>query len=145
MLVAQLCLALCDLMDFSMDFSRQEYWSGLPFSSPGDLPNPGIKSRSPALQADCLPSEPTGMPLKRVWENIILEAGKLGRRQREKEKSTVVGTQRTEAQKTLNKNAEPWASLSFFPKMSNLDSISESYDVNIFFLPLSCRSFHVLF
>ena len=40
----------------SMGFSRQEYWSGLPFPSPGDLPNPGIKPRSPALQADALPS-----------------------------------------------------------------------------------------
>ena len=36
----------------SMDFSRKEYWSGLPFPSPGDLPNPGIELRSPALQAD---------------------------------------------------------------------------------------------
>ena len=44
----------------SMEFSRQEYWSGLPFPSPGDLPNPGIKPRSPALQADDLPSEPPG-------------------------------------------------------------------------------------
>ena len=35
-----------------MEFSRQEYWSGLPFSSPGDLPDPGIKPRSPTLQAD---------------------------------------------------------------------------------------------
>ena len=41
----------------SMEFSRQEYWSGLPFPSPGDLPNPGIEPRS-ALQADTLPSEP---------------------------------------------------------------------------------------
>ena len=41
----------------SMGFSRQEYWSGLPFPSPGDLPNPGIKSWSPTLQADSLPSE----------------------------------------------------------------------------------------
>ena len=41
----------------SMGFSRQEYWSGLPFPSPGDLPDPGIKPRSPALQADALPSE----------------------------------------------------------------------------------------
>ena len=41
----------------SMGFSRQEYWTGLPFPSPGDLPNPGIESRSPALQADALPSE----------------------------------------------------------------------------------------
>jgi len=42
----------------SMGFSRQEYWSGLPFPSPGDLPDPGIKPRSPALQADTLTSEP---------------------------------------------------------------------------------------
>ena len=40
-----------------MGFSRQEYWSGLPFPSPGDLPNPGIESRSNALQADSLPTE----------------------------------------------------------------------------------------
>ena len=41
----------------SMGFSRQEYWSGLPFPSPKDLPNPGIEPRSPALQADSLPFE----------------------------------------------------------------------------------------
>ena len=41
-----------------MGFSRQEYWSGLPFPSPGDLPNPGLEPRSPALQADSFPSEP---------------------------------------------------------------------------------------
>ena len=46
----------------SMEFSRQEYWSGLPFPSPGDLPNPGIEPRSPALQADTLLSEPPGKP-----------------------------------------------------------------------------------
>ena len=46
----------------SMGFSRQEYWSGLPFPSPGDLPNPGIEPRSPALQADALSSEPPGKP-----------------------------------------------------------------------------------
>ena len=46
----------------SMGFSRQEYWSGLPFPSPGDLPDPGIKGGSPALQADALPSEPPGKP-----------------------------------------------------------------------------------
>ena len=43
-----------------MGFSRQEYWSGLPFPSPGDLPDPGIEPRSPALWADTLPSEPPG-------------------------------------------------------------------------------------
>jgi len=42
----------------SIEFSRQEYWSGLPFPSPGDLPDPGIKPGSPALQADSLQSEP---------------------------------------------------------------------------------------
>ena len=46
----------------SMEFSRQEYWSGLPFPSPGDLPHPGIKPRSPALQADALLSEPPNHP-----------------------------------------------------------------------------------
>ena len=44
----------------STGFSRQEYWSGLPFPSPGDLPDPGIEPGSPALQADALPSEPPG-------------------------------------------------------------------------------------
>ena len=44
----------------SMGFSRQEYWSGLPFPSPGALPDPGIESRSPALQTDSLPTELQG-------------------------------------------------------------------------------------
>ena len=51
----------------SMGFSRQEYWSGLPFPSPGDLPNPGIKPGSPALRADALPSEPPGKPSYVLW------------------------------------------------------------------------------
>ena len=46
----------------SMEFSRQGYWSGLPFPSPGDLPNPGIKLRYPAPKAGYLPSEPPGKP-----------------------------------------------------------------------------------
>ena len=46
-----------------MGFSRQEYWSGLPFPSPGDLPNPGIEPGSPALQTDALLSEPPGKPI----------------------------------------------------------------------------------
>ena len=47
----------------SMEFSRQEYWSGLPFPSPGNLPHPGIEAGSPTLQADALPSNPPGKPL----------------------------------------------------------------------------------
>ena len=57
-----------------MEFSRQEYWSGLPFPSPGDLPNPGIEPGSPALQADALPSEPPGKPSSLITQLI----GKLG-------------------------------------------------------------------
>ena len=47
----------------SMELSRQEYWNGLPFSSPGDLSDPGIEPGSPTLQVDTLPSEPPGNPL----------------------------------------------------------------------------------
>ena len=46
----------------SVEFSKQEYWSGLPFSSPGDFSDPGIELRSLALQADSLPPEPPGKP-----------------------------------------------------------------------------------
>ena len=46
----------------SMGFSRREYWSGLPFPSPGDLPDPGVEPGSPELLADSLPSEPLGKP-----------------------------------------------------------------------------------
>ena len=45
-----------------MGFSRQENWSGLPCPPPGNFPNPGIEARSPAMQADSLPSEPPGKP-----------------------------------------------------------------------------------
>ena len=53
-----------------MGFSRQEHWSGLPFPSPGDLPDPGIEPRSLALQADSLPSQPPGKPLKDYWKAL---------------------------------------------------------------------------
>jgi len=53
------------LAPLSMEFSRQEYWSGLPHPSPGYLPNPGIKPGSSALHEDSLPSEPPGMPLNK--------------------------------------------------------------------------------
>ena len=53
----------------SMGFSRQEYWSELTFSSPGDLPDPGIESGSPALQADSLPYEPPRKILGRLLNN----------------------------------------------------------------------------
>ena len=56
-----------------MGFSSQEYWSGLPFPSPGDLPDPGIEPGSPAFQADALTSEPPGKPRAcQVLGQIIL-------------------------------------------------------------------------
>ena len=55
-----------------MEFPRQEYWNGLPFPSPGDLPNPGMEPESPALQADSLPSEPSGEAL--VVRNLSVNA-----------------------------------------------------------------------
>ena len=65
--VTQSCPTLCDPM--SMGFSRQEYWRGLPFPFPEDLPNTGIKLTSPALQADSLLSEPPGKPHGGVWRS----------------------------------------------------------------------------
>ena len=55
-----------------MEFSRQEYWSGLPFPSPGDLPNPGIEPRSPALLVDSFPTEPQGKPKNTGVSNLSL-------------------------------------------------------------------------
>ena len=77
MLVAQSCLTLCNPLDYSpkaplfMGFSRQEYWSGSQFSSAGNLPNSGIKSRCPALQAESLPSETQGKTLKQLSQPLL--------------------------------------------------------------------------
>ena len=54
-----------------MEFSRPEYWSGEPFPSPGDLPNPEIELRSPALQADSLPAQPQGKPVTNKGEPFL--------------------------------------------------------------------------
>ena len=56
-----------------MKFSRQEYWSGLPFPSPGDLPNPGTKAGSPSLQADYLFSELQGKPILKILANYMID------------------------------------------------------------------------
>ena len=70
----RLFVALCTVAlqaPLSRGFSRQEYWSGLPCPSPGDLLNPGIKPGSSALQADSLPSEPPGQPPDLYIEALI--------------------------------------------------------------------------
>ena len=77
MKVVQSCPTLCNPMDCIV-FSRQEYWNGQPFPSPGDLPNPGIEPRSPTLQADSLPAEPQEKPYGLrfpiiIKENVCLE------------------------------------------------------------------------
>ena len=75
-LVTLSCLTLCDprtvarQAPLSMGFSRQEYWSELPFPSPGDLPDPGIQPGSPELQADSLPPEPPGKPTTSIYCNL---------------------------------------------------------------------------
>ena len=76
--VTQSCPTLCDPWTVvgqtppPMVFSSQEYWSGLPFPSPGDLPDPGIEPGSPALQADSLPSEPPGNPWFYLNHQVIV-------------------------------------------------------------------------
>ena len=78
MLVTQSCLTLCDPMNcnppdpLSMEFSKQEYWSGSSFPSPEDLPYPGIEPMSPALQANSLPSELPGLSMAYSMYNTYI-------------------------------------------------------------------------
>ena len=82
LLVAQSCLSLCNPRTVahqapqSMEFFRQEYWSGLPSLPPGDLLDPGIEPMSPALQADSLPSEPSEKPWGKRDAKISEKKGK---------------------------------------------------------------------
>ena len=61
-----------------MEFSRQEYWSGLPFPSPGDIPDPGIKFGSSTLQTEALPSELPGKPMRVQAEPVLGKGGGTG-------------------------------------------------------------------
>ena len=76
---AKSCLTLCDPMDYiahqtslSMGFSRQEYWSGFPFPSPGDLPDPGIEPMFHALAGEFFTIEPTGNPSLGLLDSKIM-------------------------------------------------------------------------
>ena len=83
-LATLLCPAFCISIDCNpwWDSPRQAYWSGLPFPSPGDLPDTGIKPRSPALQADSLLSEPLGYKYNDRMSNLTaitsIESSNLG-------------------------------------------------------------------
>ena len=76
-LVTELCPTLATpwtvacQVPLSMGFSRQEYWSGLPFPSPGDLPDPGIETRCPALQAESLLTELRGKPKLAILHKVV--------------------------------------------------------------------------
>ena len=70
---------VADQAPLSMGFSRQEYWSGLPFPSPGDLPDLGIEPGSPTLQADALSSKPPGKPQECIRLLYMVFAGCLVR------------------------------------------------------------------
>ena len=90
----------------SMGFSRQEYWSGLPFPSPGDLPNPGIKPESPVLQADALSSEPPGKLVHKPRLKILPVAMKI--------KDPATKSQHNQINKLiLKKKKEYWSGLPF--------------------------------
>ena len=84
---AQSCLTLCDPMAcnllgaFVHGILQQEYWSGLPFISPGDLPNPEIEPRSPTLQADSSPAEPPGKFTRCVTYAVVCFIASMGRMQ----------------------------------------------------------------
>ena len=88
-LVAKSCLtlvtpwAVASQAPLSIGFSRQEHWSGLPFPSPGDLPDPGIKPRSPALQAYSLLTEPPGKPMVTTNEKIYKKCTKFKKKETE--------------------------------------------------------------
>ena len=74
--MAQSCPALQPQALLSMGFPRQEYWNGLPFPTPGDLPDPGMEPMSleyPALQVDSLPAKPFGKPLRCNTTIIIIQ------------------------------------------------------------------------
>ena len=80
------CACICSVMSDSvtpqtvahqaplfMGLSRQEYWNGLPCPPPGNLPDPGIEPKSPALQVDSLPSEPPGKPNNLIMKSVKLQ------------------------------------------------------------------------
>ena len=80
MKVAQLCPTLCDPMDYAAPGilqARTQEWVAYPFPSPADLPNPGIKPGSPALQVDSLPTELPGKPIWRRMDTCVCTAESL--------------------------------------------------------------------
>ena len=93
-LVAKVCMTLCDSaalqFPLSMGFPRQEHWGGLQFSSPGDLPDPGIKSISPALQGDSLLLSHWGSPIRPIVRKAQLHRALKFRQRKKRQKRSYV-------------------------------------------------------
>ena len=77
----------------SMGFPRQEYWSGLPFPFPGDLPDPGTELTSPALQMDSLPSEAPGDPNTETWSGYLTSATSMERSRADQKQADVTSAE----------------------------------------------------
>ena len=90
----------------SMEFSRPEYWSGLPCPPPGDLPNAGTEPRSPALQVDSLPAEPPGKPTEKTVSSIN-GAGKAGYSQKNETRPLSPLTQKINSKRIKDSNIRP--------------------------------------
>ena len=120
--VSQSCLILSNPMDcsqarLSKEFPRQEYWSGLPFPSPGDLSDPGIEPRSPALQATSLPSEPSWKP----------QAGKISVRRMKEKSGSICFPQ----QSPVLYQGVIWWQLHGMVAIMQLDGIIDSMDISL--------------
>ena len=89
----------------SMEFLRQEYWSGLPFPSPGDLPDPGVEPRSPALKADPLPPEAPGKLTVCLYNGILFN--------HKKELSSEIHYDMMKLKNTLSERSQPQKVSSF--------------------------------
>ena len=99
-----------------MGFSRQEYWSGLPCPSPGDLPNPGIEHQSPVLQADSLPSEPPG---KVESKGLYLEPGTMAVGVQGGRRPTNLGRKMRACRAEGDGGVSPSSDLGHFPQRSD--------------------------
>ena len=107
----------CSQARLSKEFPRQEHWSGLPFPSPGDLSDPGIEPRSPALQATSLPSEPSWKP----------QAGKISVRRMKEKSGSICCPQQSPV---LHQGVIRWQ-LHGMGTITQLDGITDSMDISL--------------
>ena len=130
----QSCPTLCDPMDRSppgssdMGFSRQEYWSGLPCPPPGDLPNPGMEPRSPALQEDSLPLSHQGTPGDRQLEVQTLSPA-VGKLQERFQRGTRGGVSSDHKHPGQGSSSTPRLTLAVRPETREVHGASISFPI----------------